>query len=105
MDNYYVKDPVDCTNGELDRYLLHKGLSDVKNLIKSDKVKLAKQFLARENRNTIVFRKPKSLLGKSIFHVKKYLNKDSVQENLPFKSNEIVPSAPSNVSSNLINLS
>ena len=29
MDNYYVKDPVDCTNGELDRYLLHKGLSDV----------------------------------------------------------------------------
>jgi hypothetical protein len=28
-----------------------------------------------------------------------------VQENLPFKSDEIVPTAPSTVSSNLINLS
>jgi hypothetical protein len=98
MENvgFYCKAPADCTEGELDRYLSHKNIQ-YKKLKKSEKIELVKGVLAASRRHTIIFKSPKSVLGKAVFTARKFLDRKNITKN-PFLSDELVPTAPSVVS-------
>ena len=98
MDSFIVKDPKDCTGAELDSFLASKGYGGLKRLDKAEKIELAQEYLKRENRNTIIFRKPKTILGKAVFAARKLVNKTSGNyDALNIETN--FPTAPSEVSS------
>ena len=103
MDKFFVKDPIDCSTGELTRFLLKKNNSlKLSNMLKSEKVNLAQQYLAVDNRRTIMFKKPNNLIGKIKYAFEKKLIKKNQTahelDNFAIGS-AISASAPSRVSS------
>ena len=85
MENvgFYCKAPADCTEGELDRYLSHKNIQ-YKKLKKSEKIELVKGMLAASRRHTIIFKSPKSVLGKAVFTARKFLDRKNITKKSVF---------------------
>jgi hypothetical protein len=103
MDKFFVKDPIDCSTGELTRFLLKKNNNlNLSNMLKSEKVNLAQQYIAVDNRRTIMFEKPNNLIGKIKYAFEKKLIKKNQTahelDNFAIES-AISASAPSRVSS------
>ena len=106
MSEYFVKDPIDCSDAELTKFLTSKGVEDPKGLRKSDKVRFAQTILRTQNRNTIMFKAPsKGFIERGIFKARKWLSKNE-QASIPEVGDLITlnldspnPSAPSVVSS------
>jgi len=104
MTDYFVKDPIDCSDAELNKFLITKGVEDAKTLKRSDKVKIAQLILKSYNRNTIIFKAPKSgVIGRSIFRAKRWLSRNEHGVEVPEVDDLVrinsTPSAPSVVSS------
>ena len=102
MDKFFVKDPADCSTGELDRFLSRKNNTLNLNILKSDKIEIARQYLAHDNRTTIMFKKPSNLIGKIKYAFEKKMSKryQTAQELDNFAiGSAISATAPSRVSS------
>ena len=102
MSDFFVKDPIDCSEAELNKFLIVKGVQDAKGLRKSDKVRIAQAILRADNRNTIIFKAPrKGFVERGIFKARKWLSRNQ-QAEVPEVHDLInlnTPSAPSVVSS------
>ena len=107
MVKFFEKDPLDCSDTELDNYLRSKGLSDSLRLIlRSDKIKMVQGFLSGEGRQKLRFEKPDSLISKIYYNTKKWSHQRAEKKSRAddFLAYASAPSVVDSVSSDLIDL-
>ena len=100
MSNIFVKDPIDCSDSELNKFLNVRGIESTKGLRKSDKVKIAQALLHQEGRATIIFKEPKKgLFSKAMFRVQRHFNREPEPNLANLVELESPANAPSEASS------
>ena len=87
-DIYYEKDVMDCTNGELEKYLVKKAgyqLHQLRLLSRRNLIEAVEDLLQAQGRTKIIFRPPKNIIGRSFFRMRHRLSgrKSSQKDQVP----------------------
>ena len=77
MADFYEKDPMDCNAAELDAFLAGRGIREPKKLLKSEKIRMAINYLQAEGRSKVRFSKPETFWKKAVYHTKRLRSKNS----------------------------
>ena len=91
-DFYYEKDVMDCTNGELEKYLVKKAgyqPHQLRLLSRRNLIEIVEDLLRAQGRTKIVFRPPRNLIGRSLFRLRHGLSGKKIDKNQSSESQSL----------------